>query len=138
MTQFGSEYFKEFKFTAEEIEQYLQNAFHDLEIARKDPFPEVRFTYSFQALIKGGISLIAKMGNVKVRSIPGHHAKILEKLSEILNEPDILTMGNVMRKKRNTDLYGGGDIVSEKETSEYFDFVEAVLKRITKLIKSRP
>ena len=88
MTQFENEYFKEFKFTAEEIEQYLQNAFHDLEIARKDPFPEVRFTYSFQALVKGGIALIAKMGNVKARSVPGHHVKILTKLSEILNDSD--------------------------------------------------
>ena len=88
--------------------------------------------------MKGGISLIAKKGNVKTRSVPGHHIKILTKLSEILNDPDILAMGNAMRIKRNIDLYGGGEVVSEKEALEYFGFVEAVLKSIAKLIKSRP
>ena len=137
MTQFEQEYFKEFKFTTKEVDQYIQNAFRDLEIARKDPFPEVRFTYSFQALVKGGIALIAKIGNVKVRSVPGHHVKILTKMSEILNDPDVLMMGNAMRTKRNTDLYGGGEIVGEKEASEYFEFVEATLKKSVKLIKQK-
>jgi len=79
MTEFEREFFKKQKFAEEEIKRFLENALHDLEIARKDPFSEVRFTYSFQALIKAGIALMAKIGEVKVRSIPGHHAKILEK-----------------------------------------------------------
>ena len=92
MTHFEQEFFRPFKFSAGDIEQHLQNALRDLEIAAKDPFPEVQFSYSFQALIKAGITLLAAVGNVKVRSIPGHHVKILTKMSEILSDPDILAV----------------------------------------------
>ena len=46
MTEFEREFFKKQQFAEEEIKRFLENARHDLEIARKDPFPEVRFTYS--------------------------------------------------------------------------------------------
>ena len=78
------EFFKRFDFTADDFGRYFQSALHDLEIARKDLFPEVRFTYCYQALIKSGIALLAKMESVKIRSVPGHHIKILEKMGEIL------------------------------------------------------
>jgi len=35
-----------------------------------------------------------------------------------------------MRTTRNTDLYGGGKPVSEKEAEDYLRFVECVLKSI--------
>jgi len=132
MTHFEQEFFRPFKFSAGDIEQHLQNAFRDLEIAAKDPFPEVQFSYSFQALIKAGIALLAAVGNVKVRSIPGHHVKILNKMSEILSDPDILAFGNSMRMKRNTDLYGGGTPINEKEAKEYCQFVKGVLEKVKK------
>jgi uncharacterized ubiquitin-like protein YukD len=135
MIRFEQEYFKKFNFSPKDIDRYLENAFHDLEIARKDPFSEVRFSYSFQALIKAGIALIAKTGRVKVLSIPGHHIKILTKTSEILGDPDILTIGNAMRMKRNTDLYGGGQFIAKKEAADYFEFVENTLDKVTKTIK---
>ena len=108
MTEFEKEFFGKFDFRSEDIKRHFENATRDLEIARKDIFPEVQFSYSFQALIKAGIALIAKVGNVKVKSMPGHHVKILTKMAEILKDPDILTIGNAMRNKRNTDLYAGG------------------------------
>ncbi|MBI1869718.1 MAG: hypothetical protein HYS07_00835 [Chlamydiae bacterium] len=135
MTDFEQGYFKEFGFTSDAIERYLQNAFHDLEIARKNRFPEVRFSYSFQALIKAGIALIARVGHVRVRSVPGHHIKILTKMSEILENPDVYTIGNIMRTKRNTDFYEGGDCVTEKESRDYLDFVEKVLQQVEKLVR---
>ena len=132
--RFDKENFQNLKFSANEINQYYQNTLRDLNIAREDDFPEVRFTYSYQALIKCGITLIAKVGQVKVRSIPGHHKKILEKLSEILQDKEILDIGNAMRTKRNLDFYGGGEIITEKEADEYLEFVEGVLKKVEKLV----
>ena len=135
MTEFEREFFKKFSFTQEEIKRFLESALHDLEIARKDPFPEVRFSYSFQALIKAGIALIAKTGKVKVRSIPGHHAKILAKMSEILKDPDISTIGDTMRTRRNTDFYGGGKPVSEKEANDYLKFTEGAIQKVKRAIQ---
>ena len=131
---FDKKYFQPFKFTQESINVYFKNASRDLNIAEIDNISEVKFTYAYQALIKGGIALIAKVGKVKVRSIPGHHIKIVEKMSEILQEETILTIGNAMRMKRNLDLYSGGEIITEKEASEYLEFVENVLKKVDKLV----
>ena len=135
MTKFEKEYFKKLDFSKEEIDRYFQNAKRDLEIARQDSFSEVQFTYSYQALMKAGIALLAKTGSVKVRSIPGHHIKILEKIEEILQDSDILTLGNAMRMKRNLDLYGGGESISQKEATDYLKFVESVFKKIEIRIK---
>ena len=55
-------------------------------------------------------------------------------MSEILQNEAILTIGNVMRMKRNLDLYSGGEIITEKEANEYLEFVESVLKPIEKLV----
>ena len=114
MTRFDPEYFRPFKPTKEEIQGYLRNAERNLSIARQDSFVEVRFTYAYQALIKAGIALLAHRGHVKVRSIPGHHVQLLSKMSELLHMPDVETIGNAMRTKRNLDLYEGGTLISEK------------------------
>lgn len=44
------------------MDQTLRNARRDLQIAQEDAHREVRFTYSYQALIKTGLALIAKLG----------------------------------------------------------------------------
>ena len=130
MIHFETGFFRKFRFDENQIHRYFETAFRDLRIAREDKFPEVRFTYSYQALIKAGIALIAKTGHVKVRSVPGHHVKILEKMSQILKNPDILTIGNAMRMKRNEDLYGGAESVNEKEADDYLAFIEKILKAV--------
>ncbi len=132
--KFDREFFKKFDFSSEEIERYLQSALRDLHIAAKDPFVEVRFTYCYQALIKAGIALLAKTGKVKVRSVPGHHVKILEKMSEILGDKDVSVIGNAMRMKRNADLYGGGKMIGEKESVDYLKFVQKVVEKVNKII----
>ena len=129
MTDFEREFFKKLKFDEDEIKAFLESARHDLEIAEKDTFPEVKFTYSYQTLIKLGIVLAAKIGSVKVRSIPGHHVKILEKASQILGDEDFLILGNAMRMKRNTDLYGGAKPVSQKEAEDYLHFVKKMYRK---------
>jgi hypothetical protein len=126
-------YFRKFKFTFSQILSYVENAERDLNIARKDQFREVKFTYCYQALIKIGIALQAKNG-VKVRSVIGHHVKILEKLSEDLSDPDIFTIGNAMRMKRNKDLYDAGAVITKKEVEDYIVFVSGVIQKAKKII----
>ncbi len=135
MITFEKEYFQTFEFSKSQIERYFRGALRDLEIARKDSFSEVRFSYSYQALIKAGIALLAKK-NKKVRSTSGHHVKILAKMSEILHDEDILIIGNAMRMKRNYDLYGGGESITEKEAKDYLDFVEKIFVKAKKEIHS--
>ncbi|MCS7151093.1 MAG: hypothetical protein NZ928_01740 [Endomicrobia bacterium] len=128
-------YFKKIKFTKTQILKYLKNAIKDLNIAKQQKIPEVKFNYSYTALIKSGIALIASVKGLKVRSIPGHHIKILEQTSKILNDENILIIGNSMRMKRNTDLYEGGIFISEKESEEYYSFVEETITKIKKILE---
>ena len=50
------EYFQKFKFAPAQIHRYVEAALRDLEIAKKDEFREVKFTYCNQALIKIGMA----------------------------------------------------------------------------------
>lgn len=134
MIKFETAYFTKYNFSKEQIDKYFRNALKDLEIAEENNRPEVKFSYSYSAFIKGGITLLAKAGNVKVRSIPGHHVKIIEKMSRILNNDLIENIGNAMRSKRNEDFYGGGVLVSEKEGIDYYRFVENILKEIKEML----
>ena len=102
---FERKYFLKFNFSPIQIDRYLNNALKDLGIAKENKRPEVKFTYSYSALIKSGIALLAKIAKVKIRSISGHHIKIIEKMSEVLNDKSIQNIGNAMRMKRNIDLY---------------------------------
>lgn len=134
MSFYEQEYFQKFKFTPAQIDKYVQSAQRDLEIAQKDHFLDVQFTYCYQALIKIGIAVLAKKGGVKVRSVMGHHIKILNKLSEILGDPDIFMIGNVMRMKRNKGLYDPGAAITKKETQDYIGFVGQVIHKAKKII----
>lgn len=135
MIKFETAYFSKFNFTEEQINQFLNNALKDLEIAKENSRPEVKFSYSYSAFIKGGIALLAKVGKVKIRSIPGHHMKIIEKMKEILKDETVEIIGNAMRSKRNEDFYGGGVLISEKESVDYNLFVEKVFVTIKKVLK---
>lgn len=122
--------FESFKFTAEQTAGYFRNALKDLKIAEGAEIAEVRFTYSYNALLKAGIALIAGLKGLKVRSAPGHHVKTLEMTGELLKDEDIFAVANSMRMKRNTDLYAGGIIITDKESRDYLGFVQKTLKRI--------
>lgn len=134
--KFDWEYFRKFDFKPDDIRRYLESAVRDLEIAQKDSIPEVKFTYSYQALIKTGITLLAKQSKVKVRSKPGHHVKIIEQMGEILGDDHVTSVGNAMGMKRNTDFYGGGEIIGEKEAVDYLKFVQKTIHKAKKIISS--
>lgn len=126
----SDKFFTDFSFTPEQVQKNLQNAKRDLGIAREDTILDVKFTYAYTALIKSGIALLSHY-KLKVRSIPGHHIKLIEKLTEILGDQAISDLGNAMRQKRNVDLYAGGTDVTAKECAEYLDFVECVFLKVS-------
>jgi len=128
MINFESQHFQKLTFQQKQIDQFLLSARHDLKIAEESDVPDVIFKFGYDALIKLGIALIAKKGN-KVRSTAGHHVKILEKLSQLLKDEDILVLGNKMRQERNVSLYDGGCFVGEKDSLEYLEFVKSTFKK---------
>ena len=128
MIHFESQHFQKLAFEEKQIEQFLVSAKHDLEIAESTEISDVIFKFSYDALIKLGIALIAKKG-YKVRSKAGHHIKILEKLSQLLNDEDIIVLGNKMRQERNINLYDGGTFVGEKDSLEYLEFAKSAFKK---------
>jgi uncharacterized protein (UPF0332 family) len=133
MIRFDDKYFGKFTFTKEQVEKNLANALKDLGIAKEDSIIDVKFNYAYNALIKSGIALISSYGQ-KVKSVPGHHVKILEVMSAILEDAGINDMGNVMRSKRNTDFYAGGIEVTEKECREYLEFSQKIVVKVKKII----
>lgn len=128
MINFESQHFQKLTFQEQQINQFLLSARHDLKIAEESDVPDVIFKFGYDALIKLGIALIAKKG-YKVRSTAGHHVKILEKLSQLLKDEDIVVLGNKMRQERNVNLYDGGIFVGEKDSLEYLEFVKGTFKK---------
>jgi uncharacterized protein (UPF0332 family) len=131
--KFEDRYFRKFEFTKEQIKKNLNNAIKDLTIAKKVKILEVKFNYAYTSLIKAGLTLLSYY-QMKVKSMPGHHIKIIEKLAQILKDNDIEDIGNIMRSKRNLDFYAGGIEVTEKECREYINFVEEVLTKVKEAI----
>lgn len=130
---FEGKYFIKFSFSPEQIKNNFKNALKDLYIAKKDQILDVKFNYAYTAFIKLGIALLSHY-HIKIRSIPGHHVKIIEKIAEILKDEAIIDMGNLMRSKRNLDLYAGGVEVTEKECAQYIRFAEEVMLNVKKII----
>jgi len=129
--KFEDKYFSKFTFTKDQIKKNFKNAQKDFTIAKKVNILEVKFNYAYTALIKAGITLLSHY-QVKIKSVPGHHVKIIEKLARILKDDDVENIGNSMRSKRNLDFYAGGIEVTEKECREYINFVEEVLAKLQK------
>lgn len=130
---FDNKYFIKFKFTKEQVNKYFNNALKDLDIAKKDKILEVKFNYAYTTLIKASISLLSYY-QVRAKSVPGHHVKIIEVIARILEDDVIADLGNIMRSKINLDLYAGGIEVTEKECREYIGIVEKVLLKVKKII----
>lgn len=134
MIIFEDKYFKKFKFSKNQIDRFIDSAFKDLNIAKDSNIPEVRFQFAYNSFIKLGIALIACF-DYKVSSRSGHHAKVLEKMSEILGEEDILLYGDKMRKSRNMELYDGGIIITDKQAEEYLYFLKKTYKKAQEFFK---
>jgi len=133
---FEPKFFEKRKFENKTIRKYFDGAARDFKIAKENKDSEVIFRFSYDSLVKTGIALIAFHG-YRTKSRQGHHVKILEKLSQILNDKDIEIIGEAMRKKRNRDLYDGGIIISEKEAKEYLNFVKTVISEADKFLKGQ-
>ncbi len=129
MTHFENSFFEEFKFTQAQIQAYLASAEKDLVIAFDSNVPEVIFQFSYNALIKLGIISIAKHG-YRAHSKTGHHAKILEKLAELLGDDEVAVVGNLMRKTRNIELYSGGSVITDKQAREYLEFCTKITQTV--------
>jgi hypothetical protein len=126
---FDDRFFDKFDFTEEQVLLHFRNALKDLYIAKDIAIPDVRFTYAYQALIKAGLAMLARHGH-RVRSIPGHQTKILSQLALLLDDSEVMELGEVMRSKRNAGFYGGGVVISEKECGEFLAFVENVIRKV--------
>lgn len=133
MMKFDVKFFVKMDFSDEQIGKYFKSAEHNLRIAESVVIPDVVFKFSYDALIKIGITLIASEG-LKIKSRMGHHIKILEVIGFILVDKEVEAIGNVMRKKRNLDLDGDGVIVSDKEAKAYLEFVKKVFAKAKKVI----
>lgn len=117
--------FEKFNFSARQISNYFNAALRDFRIASSSAIPEVIFMFSYDSLIKLAIAVCAKNG-LRVKARAGHHIELLKKLSEFIDFKAVEIIGNKMRHKRNMDLYGGGVLISEKETKEYKDWLKTV------------
>lgn len=132
--KFDPKFFEKKEFEERTIFKYFANAVKDFQLSLKYKEPEIIFNFSYSALIKVGIALIASCG-YRIRSKRGHHIKILEKLSQILNNKNIEIIGEKMRKKRNLNLYDGGIIIDLKETNQYLNFVKKIINKADRYLK---
>jgi len=126
---FEEKYFSRFDFDRAQVAKHFENALKDFNIAEIDKIPDVKFNYAYSALIKSGIALLSHY-QIKTKSVPGHHIKIIEKLAEALKDDAINDVGNAMRSKRNIGMYSGGVDITDKESLEYVDFVRKVIAQV--------
>lgn len=116
-------------FAAAELRKLLSSAAKYLEISRKNSEPEVKFHFTYMALIKIGIYLIARE-RYRVKSRPGHHQMIIGELGELLKNEDVVLIGDKMRRSRNMDLYSADGMITETEADKDFEFVEKIYKSL--------
>ncbi|MBN1258706.1 prepilin-type N-terminal cleavage/methylation domain-containing protein [Candidatus Peregrinibacteria bacterium] len=135
--EFTSDFFQKMVFTPEQIEKYLENARKDLKIAEKSGMPEVIFHFCYNAAIKLGITLIAGKG-YKVRSIPGHHVKILEILGKTTGMEDEANYFDRVRRKRNIDLYEGGSGFTRKEADDLLKVTQSLFEKTYRNSRNSP
>jgi hypothetical protein len=133
---FKSEFLKKQSFDQVSLKKYLAKAKSNFYIALSSKTPEVKFHFSYLALIQIGITLIATK-NYRIKSKDGHHIMIIESLAELLGENDINVIGGRMRQKRNADIYGELTTITTKEAKQYQDFVEKVLKKCEEYISKQ-
>ena len=127
--RFDKNYFLKQEFGHNELNKYKKAAERDLAIAHKDKEIEVIFHFSYMALLKIGIYVIAKEG-YRVKSRPGHHVQIIETLSDILKSKDVAIIGDKMRRDRNLDLYSANALITKKDVEAYYKFVQELFQTI--------
>jgi hypothetical protein len=134
--EFDDRAFARHMFPADQVRKNLANANKDVFIARQAYVLEVTFRFACSGLIKAGIALLSAL-SVRATNPADHHARIIEKLAEVMGNPEIEITGNMMLTKRNQDYYTGGLMVGEREAAEFLKFVESVLRQVETLILAR-
>jgi len=132
MTSFEPEFFQEFAYSKSQTDHYFRNAELDLGRAEKTKDPNIVYRIGYEAALKLGIAMIADAG-YKVKSVPGHHIKILDKMAEILKRPDEVEYLHRIRRKRNIDLYEGGLDFTEKEAKDLLDLCRVLFAEALRL-----
>ena len=125
-------YFARCEFDHEQVRRNIENADRDLAIAKKIDILEVKFDYAYSAFLKAGIALLSHQG-IRAKSVPGHQVHIIRQTGLLLKDRAIEEMGNLMRNKRNLDLYGGGIEVTEMECAEFVRFAARVIDQVKKI-----
>ncbi|OIO52878.1 hypothetical protein AUJ78_00665 [Candidatus Peregrinibacteria bacterium CG1_02_41_10] len=124
-----NDFFQEFQYTKQQLEKFLLNARNDLKIAEHDNNPSIIYRFAYDAVIKLGVYLLAKQ-KLKVRSVMGHHFKILEFIAEILELKDEIDYLNRVRRQRNQDLYEGGIEFTKKEADSLLQVVQKIFTKV--------
>jgi hypothetical protein len=132
MILFEPEFFHEFSYSKSQTDGYFRNAELDLRRAEESKDPNIAYRIGYESVLKLGIALIAQAG-FKVKSVPGHHVKILDKLGEILGRPDEVEYLHRIRRKRNIDLYDGGLDFTEKESKDLLDLCKTLFTHAKQL-----
>jgi hypothetical protein len=122
------QYFREFSFIPQQVNGYYNAAQKNMSIAQQSDVVEVMFVFSYMALIKLGVFVMAQHG-YKVRSVPGHHVQLIKKLAEHFNDVRVDSIGNKMRDMRNRELYEGDIEITQKDAEEFRAFVQDLINR---------
>ena len=122
-------YFIEQIFSPDELKKYRHSITRYLNIAKMSAEADVKFHFAYMALIKIGIYFIAKEG-YRIKSRPGHHQKIIETLSKLTDNEDIIIVGDKMRKSRNLEFYSSDSIVTDTEAAGNIKFIEKIFQKI--------
>lgn len=129
--KFDKNYFIKQSYIESELKNIRLSLEKNIDIAMKNKEAEVVFHFTYMALIKLGIYIIAREG-YRVKSRAGPHIKILEILSQKTEMEDILIIGNNMRRNRNLDIYSARIEISRSEAQEYLKFVKKIYNKIFK------
>ena len=128
--------FEHFNFSKKQIDKYYNSAKRDFKIALDSNIPEVSFRFCYDAILKVAIAICAEKG-LRVKAKKGHHIELIKKLSIYFNDPEIKILANEMRAKRNWDLYGGGFLVSIKESKSYVQWTKQIFQKAEKHFKKK-
>lgn len=129
--KFDKNYFVKQSFNPDELEKYRKSVIYYLNIAKTAVEAVVKFHFTYMALIKIGIYLIAKAG-YRIKSRPGHHQKIIETLSKLAGNEDILLIGDKMRRGRNLDFYSSDSMITDTEAAQNLKFIEDTFQKLIK------
>lgn len=120
--------FVKFKFSRQQINNYFQSAERDLFLANNKE-AEIKFQFTYNCLLKLAQAVCAHQG-LRVKARSGHHIALLDRCTELLQDKKINAVGQVMRDKRNRNLYDGGMIITSKEAEAYYKFVKELIIRV--------